>query len=67
MLRAEKRMTSRIVTKEDVEHVLTIVKEAMLQESLDEVHARQFIGIVLFGAYTSQRPYSMIAQGSRAV
>ena len=55
-------MTARVVTKKDVDHVLTVIKEAMLQGSIDEEHARQFVGIVLFGAFTGQRPYSTIAQ-----
>jgi hypothetical protein len=34
----------------------------MLKGSIDEEHARQFVGIVFFGAFTGQRPYSTIAQ-----
>ncbi len=34
----------------------------MFQGSINEAHARQFVGIVLFGAFTGQRPYSTIAQ-----
>ena len=60
--KTKKKMTARVVTKKDVDHVLTVIKEAMLQGSIDEEHARQFVGIVLFGAFTGQRPYSTIAQ-----
>ncbi|MGA7076698.1 MAG: hypothetical protein WBZ42_09190 [Halobacteriota archaeon] len=57
-----KKMTARVVTKEDIEHVLAIIKTEMLKGSIDEEHARQFTAIVLFGAFTGQRPYSTIAQ-----
>jgi integrase len=60
--KTKKKMTARVVTKKDVDHVLKVIKEAMLQGSIDEEHARQFVGIVLFGAFTGQRPYSTIAQ-----
>ena len=60
--KVKKKMTARVVTKEDIEHVLAVIKEAMLEESIDEERARQFMGIVLFGAFTGQRPYSTIAQ-----
>lgn len=55
-------MTERVVTKEDIEHILAVIKEAKLRGLLDEIRARQFIGIVLLGALTGQRPYSTIAQ-----
>jgi hypothetical protein len=57
-----KKMTERVVTKEDIEHILAVIKEAKLRGLLDEIRARQFIGIVLLGALTGQRPYSTIAQ-----
>ena len=60
--KAQKRMTSRIVTKGDIEHVLAVIDENMLRGTLDEAHGWQFSGIILFGAYTGQRPYSTIAQ-----
>jgi len=62
VLKAQKRMTSRIVTKEDIENVITAIKENLRRGSIDEAHAQQFNGIVLFGAYTGQRPYGTIAQ-----
>jgi hypothetical protein len=34
----------------------------MLQGSINKEHAQQFAGIVLFGAFTGQRPYSTIKQ-----
>ncbi len=62
VLKEQKQMTSRIMAKEDTETVLVVIKENMLHGSIGEAHAQQFSGIVLFGAYTGQRPYSTIAQ-----
>lgn len=55
-------MTARIVTKEDIEHVLAVIKQVMLEGLVDEERVRQFMGIVLFGAFKGQRPYTTIAQ-----
>ena len=60
--KVKKKMTARIVTKEDIEHVLAVIKAGMLKWSIDQEHAQHFMGIVLFGAFPSQRPYSTIAQ-----
>jgi len=61
VLKVKKKMTARVVTKEDVEQVLAIFKAEMLKGSIDEERARQFVGVVLFGAFTGQRPCSTIA------
>jgi hypothetical protein len=53
-------LTGRVVKKDDIEHVLAIIKQQMLYGSIDEASARQFVGIVMFGAFTGQRPYSTI-------
>ena len=58
VLKICKKMTARIVTKEDIERVLGVINEEMQKGSLDEAHGCQFIGIVLFGAFTGQRPYT---------
>ncbi len=60
--KARKKMTARIVTKDDVEHVLSVINQELEHGSIDELHARHFSGLVLFSAYTGQRPYSTIAQ-----
>jgi integrase len=57
-----KKMTARIVTKDDVEHVLAVINLELRQRSIDELHAIHFKGLILFGAYTGQRPYSTIKQ-----
>ena len=58
----KKKMTARVVTKDDIEHVLAVIKQQALHGSIGEEHARQFAGVVLFGAFTGQRPYSTIKQ-----
>jgi hypothetical protein len=58
----KKKMTARVVTKDDIEHVLAVVRQQMSEGAIDEEHARQFTGVVLFGAFTGQRPYSTIKQ-----
>lgn len=62
MLKVRKKMTARVVTKDDIEHVLEVIKQELLRDTIDEEHANQFVGIVLFGAFTGQRPYSTIKQ-----
>ncbi|MGA3198817.1 MAG: hypothetical protein ABSD89_05365 [Halobacteriota archaeon] len=55
-------MTARIITKADVERVLSVINQEMEGGSIDELHVQQFAAFVLFGAYTGQRPYSTISQ-----
>jgi hypothetical protein len=42
--------------------LLAVIKQQMLNGSIDEEHTRKYLGIVLFGAFTGQRPYSTIKQ-----
>jgi len=58
----KKKMTARVVTKDDIEHVLAVIKQQMLHGSIDDEHASQLEGVVLFGAFTGQRPYSTIKE-----
>jgi integrase len=58
----KKKMTARVLTKDDIEHVLAVIKQHMSEGAIDEEHARQLEGVVLFGAFTGQRPYSTIKQ-----
>jgi integrase len=62
VLKVKKKTTARVVTKEDVELVLAVIRDELVKGAIDEEHARQFIGIVLFGAFIGQRPYSAIKQ-----
>lgn len=57
-----KKMTGRIITKDDAERVLKVINVELRRGSIDELHAKQFRGLILFGAYTGQRPYSTIKQ-----
>ena len=56
----KKKITARVVTKDDIEHVLAVVRQQVFDGAIDAEHARQFTGVVLFGAFTGQRPYSTI-------
>ncbi|MGZ4906783.1 MAG: hypothetical protein ACXVIF_07135 [Halobacteriota archaeon] len=58
----KKKMTARVVTKDDIEHVLAVIEHDALKRLIDRARAKQNTGIVLFGAFTGQRPYSTIAQ-----
>ena len=60
--KVKKKITARVVTKDDIEHLLAVIKQQMLNGSIDEESARQFAGVVVFGAFTGQRPYSTIKQ-----
>ena len=51
-----------MVTKADIEHVLGVIRKQRFDGAIDKEHARQFAGVVLFGAFTGQRPYSTIKQ-----
>jgi hypothetical protein len=61
-LKARKHVTSRIVTKEDVEHLLHAIKIAFQNGEIDNDHYLNFRAIVLFGAFTGQRPQATIAR-----
>jgi integrase len=55
-LKARKHVTSRIVTKEDVENVLSTLVIACANDMIDREHYLNYRAIVLFGAFTGQRP-----------
>jgi hypothetical protein len=60
--KTRKKMTARVVTKDDIEHVLRFIRQQMFDGTIDKEHAQQFAAIILFGAFTGQRPYSTIAK-----
>ncbi|MGZ4911374.1 MAG: hypothetical protein ACXV5G_11750 [Halobacteriota archaeon] len=62
VLKTRKHITSRIITKEDVENLLTAIKQAHRREELDTYHYLNYTAIVLFGAFTGQRPLATIAR-----
>ncbi len=55
-------MTDRIVTKEDIENVLTAIRNAHQSGDIDDNHFLNYEAIVLFGAFTGQRPLATIAR-----
>ena len=61
-LKARKHVTSRIVTKEDVENVLLAIRQTYEEEEIDHHHYLSYRAIVLLGAFTGQRPQATIAR-----
>ena len=62
VLKTRKHVTDRIVTKEDVENVLKAIEEAFSIGRIDNEHYLNYKAIVLFGAFTAQRPLATIAR-----
>jgi len=61
-LKARKHVTSRIVTKEDVENVLYAIRNAFENAEIDKDHSLNYRALVLFGAFTGQRPQATTAR-----
>ncbi len=61
-VKEQKRVTPRIVTKEDVENVLKAIEQAHRRGNIDAYHYLNYKAIVPFGAFTGQRPLSTIAR-----
>ena len=61
-IKEQKRVTDRIVTKEDVENVLYSIKTAFENDEIDTDYYLNFRAIMLFGAFTGQRPLATIAR-----
>jgi len=61
-LKERKLITNKIVTKEDIENVPTVIRQAEHNNEIDHNQSLQFTALVLFGAYTGQRSYSTIKQ-----
>ncbi len=62
VLKTRKHVTSRIVTKEDIENVLKAIEKAFSIGRIDNAHYLNYKAIVLFGAFTGQRPLATIAR-----
>jgi integrase len=54
-LKARKSVTSRIVTKEDIEGVIAYIWNAHNNGELDRARAKQYTAFTIFGAFTGQR------------
>ncbi len=61
-LKHRKRVTSRIITKQDIEHVLAYIKTAELEGRLSTYRALQYTAFIFFGAYTGQRSNATISK-----
>src|ERR1019366_6674138 len=61
-VKEQKCVTNRIVTKEDVENVLTAIGDAHRSGGIDAYHCLNYKAMVLFGAFTGQRPLATIAR-----
>jgi integrase len=57
-----KMITSRVVTIEDIKHVLEVIDEAESKGELDHDRALHHRTFILMGAYTGQRPGSTLAK-----
>ena len=61
-VKERKHVTSRIVTKEDIENILTAIKQAHRSGGIDTCHYLNYKAMALFGAFTGQRPLATIAR-----
>ena len=61
-IKERKRVTSRIVTKGDIESVLSAIENAHQNEQINDCHYQNYRAIVLFGAFTGQRPQATTAR-----
>ena len=61
-IKERKHVTSRIVTKEDVGNVLKAIGQARSNGRVDLYHYLNYKALVLFGAFTGQRPLATVAR-----
>ncbi|MGZ4852283.1 MAG: hypothetical protein ACXV3D_03725 [Halobacteriota archaeon] len=61
-VKVQKRVTTRIVVKDDIERVLSHIQDAEQDGRLSKDRADQYRAFTLFGAYTGQRSVSTIAK-----
>jgi hypothetical protein len=61
-VKEQKRVTERIVTKEDVESVLKAIKQAHDRAEIDAYRYLNYTALALFSAFTGQRPIATIAR-----
>lgn len=59
-VKERKTVTARIVTKEDIENIVSHIIMAYLREELDYSKFLNHVGVVLLGAYTGQRVESTL-------
>jgi integrase len=61
-LKIRKYVTSRIVTKGDIKNILKAIERIYQSGQIDERHCLNYKGLVLFGAFTGQRPLATTAR-----
>jgi integrase len=61
-LKQRKRVTNRIITKHDIENILTHIKTAESEGRLNAYRAQQYAAFILFGAFTGQRSNATISK-----
>ena len=62
VVKARNNVTSRIVTKEDIQNVLSHVSNAEKDGLISSYRARYYTAFILFGAFTGQRSLSTISK-----
>jgi len=62
VLKTRKHVTNRIVITEDVQNVLKAIERSHSVGRIDTYHYLNYKAIVLFGAFTGQRPLATIAR-----
>ncbi|MGZ4852505.1 MAG: hypothetical protein ACXV3D_04880 [Halobacteriota archaeon] len=61
-VKTRNNVTNRIITKEDIENVLTYIQDAARGGSISRFRAQQYTAFVLCGAYTGQRSMATLAR-----
>jgi len=54
-LKVRKNVTTRIITKEDIENILAYIRTAHNEARISQLRAQHYVAFILFGAYTGQR------------
>ena len=61
-LKKRKNITSRIITKSDIENILSYIRKSELAESISHGRALQYTAFVVFGVYTGQRSLATVSK-----
>jgi hypothetical protein len=61
-VKERKSITSRIVTKDDIENVLGYIKQAESNGNINSQRSAQYSAFVIFGAFTGQRSLATMAK-----
>jgi integrase len=61
-LKERKRVTSRIITKDDIQNILSYIAKSKHEGYISHQRALQYTAFTLFGAYTGQRSLATISK-----